>query len=291
MGKIHEKVLEGRSMSFEFFPPKTDEAQRVLIDTLRDLEQLKPSFVSVTYGAGGTTRDRTHDLIVGLMRTTHMAPMAHLTCAGHTRLDLAEILVRYARAGLKNLLALGGDPPKELDVPEGDLRYAEQLVELAHAIGDFSIGIAAHPEGHPASPDLATDRKHLARKLALADFAVTQFFFDVDHYLSMVNELSDLGVDKPVIPGVMPIINVAGIAKMSQMSGATMPARLMVRLEKAERLGGQAEVYKVGVEAATELSQELLDAGAPGLHFYTMNRSGATLEIFKNLATEDLIVV
>jgi methylenetetrahydrofolate reductase (NADPH) len=261
MGKIHEKVLEGRTMSFEFFPPKTDEAQRVLIDTLRDLEQLKPSFVSVTYGAGGTTRDRTHDLIVGLMRTTHMAPMAHLTCAGHTRLDLAEILVRYARAGLKNLLALGGDPPKELGVPEGDLRYAEQLVELAHAIGDFSIGIAAHPEGHPASPDLATDRK------------------------------SDLGVDKPVIPGVMPIINVAGIAKMSQMSGATMPARLMVRLEKAERLGGQAEVYKVGVEAATELSQELLDAGAPGLHFYTMNRSGATLEIFKNLATDDLIVV
>jgi methylenetetrahydrofolate reductase (NADPH) len=291
MGKIHETVREGRTMSFEFFPPKTDEAQKVLIDTLRDLEQLKPSFVSVTYGAGGATRDRTHDLVVGLMRTTHMAPMAHLTCAGHSRLDLAEILVRYARAGLANLLALGGDPPKEVGVPEGELRYAYELIELARAIGDFSIGVAAHPEKHPASPDLATDRRHLATKLKMADFAVTNLFFDIDHYLGMVNDLADMGVDKPVLPGIMPIINLAGVAKMTQMTGATIPARLMVRLEKAERLGGPEEVKKVGIEAATELSQELLDAGAPGLHFYTMNRSGATLEIFKNLEMNDRVLV
>ncbi len=283
MARIHDLLDKGHTFSFEFFPPKTEEAQATLVATLRELESLNPSFVSVTYGAGGSTRERTHDLVVGILRTTHMTPMAHLTCAGHSRLDLAEILVRYARAGIDNVLSLGGDPPQGLELGPSELNHASDLVELARAICPFSLGVAAHPEGHPSSRSLVADRAHLAMKLALADFAVTQFFFSADHYQSLVNDLADLGVTKPVIPGIMPITNVASVARMAHMSGASIPTELLARLEAADESGGATEVRKVGVEAATELSQQLLDAGAPGLHFYTMNRSGATLDIYANL--------
>lgn len=283
MARIAELLATGPTVSFEFFPPKTEEAQQVLVSTLRELEPLKPSFVSVTYGAGGATRDRTHDIVVGLLRTTSMTPMAHLTCAAHSRLDLAEILVRYGRAGVENLLLLGGDAPKDGEDTARQLRFAEDLVDLARSISDFSIGVAAHPEVHPRSPNRVADRAKLAQKLAKSDFAVTQFFFRADDYFTLVEELSALGVDKPVIPGVMPVTNLPSIARMAEMSGATMPDDLMQRLREADDRGGADAVREVGVDAATELSRALLAGGAPGLHFYTMNRSGATLEIYERL--------
>ncbi len=283
MAKIAELLKAGRTFSFEFFPPKTDETQAQLVQTLLELAPLRPSFVSVTYGAGGTTRERTHDLVVSMLRITAMTPMAHLTCAAHSRLDLAEILVRYARAGMENILALGGDPPKDDSLPPAELDFADELVELARSIGGFSLGVAAHPEGHPRSPDLATDRRRLADKLRRADFAITQFFFDADPYLSMLEDLSRHGVDKPVIPGIMPVTNLASVGRMAAMSGTTMPRRLFDELEKAEASGGPDAVREVGIAQATQLCEDLLAAGAPGLHFYTLNRSNASREIAANL--------
>ena len=286
MARIADLLKAGRTYSFEFFPPKTDDAQRNLVQTLRELEALRPSFVSVTYGAGGSTRERTHDLVVGLARTTELTAMAHLTCAAHSRLDLAEIIVRYARAGMTNLLALGGDPPADVDVSNTELQTAIELVELARAVSPtLSIGVAAHPEGHPRSSSRASDRKFLADKLVAADFAITQFFYRADDYLSLVNDLADLGVTKPVIPGIMPITNLASVARMAQMSGATVPSDIVDQLQRAESNGGPAEVHRVGVALATQLCSDLLSEGAPGLHFYTMNKSTATREIHAQLPT------
>jgi len=276
------KVLAGRrSFSFEFFPPKSEEAQIALELTLQELEVLDPSFVSVTYGAGGSTRERTHDLVVSINRNTSMTAMAHLTCAAHTRAELADVVARYREAGVENILALGGDPPANLDLPEGELKYASELVELVQSEGPFTVGVAAHPELHPSSPDRGSDRDHLASKLRLADFAITQFFFRAQDYVRMVDELSERGVDKPVIPGIMPVTNLSSVQRMAQLSGAAVPPEVV---ERVEAVAGDAEaVRRVGVEIASELCQELLDAGAPGLHFYTLNRSTATREIYANL--------
>jgi methylenetetrahydrofolate reductase (NADPH) len=276
------KVLDaGPSYSFEFFPPKTEEAQLALELTLQELELLQPSFVSVTYGAGGATRERTHDLVVSINRTTSMTAMAHLTCAAHTRAELIDIVGRYRDAGVENILALGGDPPAGLDLPEGDLHYASELVELVQSAGAFTVGVAAHPELHPKSPDRASDRDHLAAKLRLADFAITQFFFRANDYLRMVDELRERGVHKPVIPGIMPITNLSSVQRMAQLSGAAVPQEVVARVEA---VADDAEAVRaVGVEMASELCRELLDGGAPGLHFYTLNRSTATREIYANL--------
>lgn len=283
VAKIADLLAEGRTYSFEFFPPKTVEARATLVHTLRELQRFEPSFVSITYGAGGSTRDLTHDLVVGLAATTAMTPMAHLTCAAHSRLDLAEIVVRYARAGIENLLALAGDPSQDPDAPATELHHAIELVELVRAVAPLSIGVAAHPEGHPRSTDLATDRRHLADKLRVADFAITQFFFDADHYFRMVEDLASLGVHKPVLPGVMPVQQISAISRMAAMSGATIPDALLARLHDAEARGGADAVRAVGIEHATELCRTLLDGGAPGLHLYTLNRSTATQEIYANL--------
>jgi methylenetetrahydrofolate reductase (NADPH) len=207
--------------------------------------------------------------------------MAHLTCVGHRRVELAGILERYRRDGVQNLLALRGDPPAGTHVDRGELRHAVELVELARSLGPFSIGVAAHPEGHPQAPDRATDRRHLAAKLDRADFAITQFFFRRQDYLSLVDDLAALGVDKPVIPGIMPVTNVAQIERFAALSGALVPAPLRDRLHAAAH--DPAEVRRIGVAAATELCAELLAAGAPGLHFYTLNRSTATRQIWAAL--------
>jgi methylenetetrahydrofolate reductase (NADPH) len=280
VARIADLLAAGRTFSFEFFPPKTPEAEDVLRTTLTELAPLGPSFVSVTYGAGGSTRERTHDLVVGILTDGVMTPMAHLTCAAHTRAELAEILGRYRDAGVENILALGGDPPAGLDLPPGELRYAEELVALAHDTGAFSVGVAAHPELHPSSPDEASDRDRTAAKLAAADFAITQFFFEAEHYLRLVDDLAARGVDKPVIPGIMPVTNVGQVQRMAAMSGAAFPAWLAERLEEAD---DPAEVRRVGIAIATELCAGLLEAGAPGLHFYTLNRSTATREIYAGL--------
>ena len=281
MARIDELLAQGRCFSFEFFPPRTPEAEAALTQALAELEPLRPSFVSVTYGAGGSTRERTHTLVVEILRTTSMTPMAHLTCAGHTRAELHGILTRYRAEGVENLLALGGDPPLDSNLPPGDFRNAIELVELAFEVGGFAIGVAAHPEVHPRSVDRETDRRHLAAKLRRADFAVTQFFFRAEDYLGLVDDLARLGVHKPVVPGIMPVTNVSQVKRFAELSGTAVPTEL------AERLHAVAdqpdEVRRIGVETATQLCADLLDAGAPGLHFYTLNRSTATREIYANL--------
>jgi methylenetetrahydrofolate reductase (NADPH) len=281
MARITELLARGRTFSFEFFPPKTDAAQLSLGRTIAELETLHPSFVSVTYGAGGSTRERTRDLVTWMRRETSISPMAHLTCVGHTRSDIEEILQAYTDAGVENILALGGDPPTDpADVRPSDYGFASDLVNELRAAGQFSIGVAAHPEVHPRSTSRSDDRKFLAEKMRTADFAITQFFFDVEHYVRLVEELAALGIDKPIIPGIMPVTNKSQVLRMAEMSGAAFPQDLAQRLSKVE---DPEEVRSIGVEAATELCAQLLDAGAPGLHFYTLNRSSATREIYANL--------
>jgi methylenetetrahydrofolate reductase (NADPH) len=279
MAKIVDLLAAGRTFSFEFFPPKTDAEQATLVKTLYELQPLEPSFVSVTYRGGRSSRERTHDLVAGMLRTTTLTPMAHLICVAHTRLELAEILVDFRKTGVENLMALGGDPPTDADATEGELAHAIELVELARAIGGFSIGVAAHPAGHPRSPDLESDRDHLVRKMELADFAVTQFFFELDEYLLLIDQLSARGMEKPVVPGIMPITNLASIPRMAQM-GAAVPPWMVDRLEASASDEG---VRQAGIEIATELCEKLLAEGAPGLHFYTLNRSLATREIYHSL--------
>jgi methylenetetrahydrofolate reductase (NADPH) len=279
MARIADLLTTGRTFSFEFFPPKSDAEHARLVETLLDLQPLRPSFVSVTYRGGRSSRQRTHDLVVGMLRTTSLTPMAHLICVAHTRLELAEILVDFRKAGVENLMALGGDPPTDPDATEGELGYAVQLVELARAIGGFSIGVAAHPAGHPRSPDMRADRDRLAEKLRLADFAVTQFFFRVEEYLALVDDLAARGISTPVVPGIMPVTALSSIGRMAEM-GAAVPADMAARLQGA---GDAESVRRMGTEMATDLCQQLLDKGAPGLHFYTLNSSRVTREIYANL--------
>ena len=280
MARIADLLAAGRTFSFGFFPPKTDGAQLSLGRAIGELEPLAPSFVSVTYGAGGSTRQRTHAVVSWMRKETTLTPMAHLTCQGHVRAEIREILNDYAADGVENILALGGDVPTDGEPAPSDYTYASDLLEDVVADGRFSVGIAAHPELHPRSPDRATDRKFLAAKLSRADFAITQFFFDLDVYVQMVNELADLGVTKPILPGIMPVTNKSQIRRMAELSGAAFPAWLAERLDRTD---DAEEIRRIGVDAATELCQGLLDAGAPGLHFYTMNRSTATSEIYANL--------
>ncbi|HZU74635.1 MAG TPA: methylenetetrahydrofolate reductase [Acidimicrobiales bacterium] len=280
MTRIADLLAAGRTFSFEFFPPKNDAEQAVLVRTIRELEPLEPAFVSVTYRGGAESRRRTIELVSSLLRTTTLTPMAHLICVAHSRLELAEILVELRRAGVENLMALGGDPPADPAAGAGELAHADELVGLARAIGGFSIGVAAHPAGHPRSPDLVSDRRFLAAKLELADFAVTQFFFRPEEYLGLVDEVAALGIDKPIVPGIMPVTSLSSIGRMATM-GAAVPPDMVARLEAA---GPDREsVRRAGVEMATELCEALLRSGAPGLHFYTLNRSSATREIHAGL--------
>jgi methylenetetrahydrofolate reductase (NADPH) len=281
MARIGDLLAAGRTFSFEFSPPRTAQGSLSLGRTIAELEPLGPSFVSVTYGAGGSTREFTRDTVLWVRRETNIPPMAHLTCVGHTRAEIADIIGTYAQAGVENVLALAGDPPKDAaDARPSDYRYAIELIEHVRSIADMSVGVAAHPEVHPRSPSREADRTRLAEKLRAADFAVTQFFFEAEHYHRMVDELSALGVDKPVIPGIMPVTNIGQVERMAEMSGAAFPQWLRERLESGAT---PEDVRRIGVEAATELCAELLAAGVPGLHFYTMNKSTATREIYAQL--------
>lgn len=286
MARIADMLARGRTYSFEFFPPKSEEAHENLVQVIAELEPLEPSFVSVTYGAGGTTRQRTQELVSWIRRETTITPMAHLTCQGHRRSEIASILDDYSRDGIENILALGGDPPKDAtdEVPPSDYRYASELLDDVLVGHRFSVGVAAHPEVHPRSPDRVSDRRFLAAKLSRADFAITQFFFDVEVYVRLCEELHDLGVTKPVVPGIMPVTNKSQIVTMARMSGAAFPTWLADRLDGVD---DPDDVRRIGVDAATALSRDLLDAGAPGLHFYTLNRSTATREIYANLGLLD----
>jgi methylenetetrahydrofolate reductase (NADPH) len=283
--KIKDLLAAGPTLSFEFFPPKTDEAQRQLEKTVHELAPLQPSFVSVTYGAGGSTRERTRDIVVQLNSEQRFPAMAHLTCSGHVRGQITDLLDEYAESGVRNILALAGDPPADGTDPGGDFRYATDLIEVVRAHpGDFSIGVAAHPELHPRSAgDRDADRRYLAAKLALADFAITQFFFEFDDYLRMVDELAVLGSSTPVLPGIMPpgAGPLSGLKRMAGMNGSVIPPSLLGRLEAA---GDDADALRsIGVDVATDLCRRLLDAGAPGVHLYALNRSTSVLRIVDRL--------
>jgi methylenetetrahydrofolate reductase (NADPH) len=279
--RVDELLARGRTLSFEFFPPKTDEAQVQLNETISELTPLHPNFFSVTYGAQGGERTRTRDVVVAMAQSGSVPPVAHLTCVGHTREEINALLAEYKAAGVKNILALGGDIPADpTQLGPSDFRYAQDLVEYVRANFDICIGVAAHPEVHPRSVSRESDRQHLADKLRLADFAMTQFFFDVDHYRRLIDELGALGVHKPVLPGVMPVTNKGQIARMAQMSGSELPQWLTDRLAPLE---SPTDIRKAGVEIATQLCAELMAAGAPGLHIYTLNRSVAAHEIAVNL--------
>ena len=281
MTRISDTLAEGLTLSFEFFPPKTDEGLKNLHAALHELEALDPSFVSVTYGAGGTTRDLTHDLVVQIDQERAYPAMPHLTCIGHTRAELVELLEDYRAAGIQNILALAGDPPADGSPATGDFSYASQLIQLVRETGDFAVAVAAFPELHPRSPDRATDRRHLADKLTMADFGITQFFFDVADYVRMIDELAELGCDTPVLPGVLPVINPASAKRFAAMNGARFPDELDARLAACE--GDDDRIMDIAVEVATQQCLELLDAGAPGIHLYALNRSEAAKRILAEI--------
>lgn len=274
------------SISFEFFPPKTDEAETQLWETIRRLEKTRPSFVSVTYGAGGSTRDRTVRVTERIARETTLTPLAHLTCVGHSVSELRSVIGSFSGAGIRNLLALRGDP---LGGPDAEwvrhaegLDHAEELVELVRTLGAFTVGVAAFPDQHPESADLDADADVLVRKAdAGAEYAITQFFFTTEAYLTLRDRVAARGRDLPIIPGLMPVTNVKQLARMTQLSGQPVPACVTARLEAVG--DDPVAVREVGVEITTELARQLLAEGAPGIHFITMNRSPATLQVWDNL--------
>jgi methylenetetrahydrofolate reductase (NADPH) len=287
---MSERKVMARTYSFEFFPPKDSAGEDRLWAAMAGLESLSPDFISVTYGAGGSTRERTIRITEEITSRTHIPTVAHLTCVGSTKEELSEILGHYRDAGIKSILALRGDPAGGPTAPwistHGGFTHSDELVALAAATGDFTIGVAAFPDGHPASQgNLAQDIDVLLHKEELgATFATTQFFFEVAKWQSLVEKLVARGSTMPIIPGILPVTNVKQLERMAELSGTPIPLSIRERFAKVE--GDPASVKSLGIEIATMMCRELLDAGAPGLHFYTMNSSTASREIYTNLGIE-----
>jgi methylenetetrahydrofolate reductase (NADPH) len=283
-------AIRATKYSFEFFPPKDQAGEERLWAAMSALEPIAPDFISVTYGAGGSTRDRTIRITSEITERTSIPTVAHLTCVGSTRGELIEILQKYKEAGINSILALRGDPtggPSAPWVPTvGGFSHADQLVELAMEVSGFEVGVAAFPDGHPASKgDLAKDVEVLIRKESLgATFATTQFFFEAKSYQRLVEALAARGSSLPIIPGILPVTNVKQLVRMSELSGTEIPAKILERFSAIE--ADQEAVQKLGIEIATDLCEQLLELGVPGLHFYTMNTSSATLEIYRKLVSK-----
>lgn len=274
------------TFSFEFFPPKTPEDYRLLWTTIRELESLRPDFVSVTYGAGGATRDRTIEITERIATDTTLLPVAHLTAVGHSVAEIRAIVGRLADAGISNVLALRGDPPGDpmgewVSHPEG-LSYAGDLVSLLRSHGDFTVGVAAFPYKHPRSESIEQDTLRFVEKCRRgADYAITQMFFEPEPYLRLRDRVAAAGCDVPIIAGLMPVTNMGTINRSEQFSGAPFPAELGARF--AEIADDPKAVRELGVEEASKLAHRLISEGVPGIHFYTLNRSRATREVWANL--------
>lgn len=283
------------SLSFEFFPPRTAASWEDLYQAIRELEPLQPTFVSVTYGAGGGTRELTHDLVVRIKQTTSIPPIPHLTCVGHREHEVTEILERYAAAGVSNILALRGDPPKDqpgYDWSESDFRHAADLVRFIRKFNDagshpdprgFGIGVAGFPEGHPATPNRVDELDFMKAKVdAGADYICTQLFFDNHDFLDYRDRCELAGIRVPMIAGVMPVTSLSGMKRMAELAaGARYPAKLMRALDRAK--SNPEAVERVGIHYAAEQCAGLLNAGVDGIHFYTLNKSHATREIYHSL--------
>jgi methylenetetrahydrofolate reductase (NADPH) len=283
------------TFSFEFFPPKTDEASEALFKTIASLQELQPSFVSVTYGAGGSTRDRTHDLVVRIEKETELTAVSHLTCVCHNLDEMTAILDRYAQSGIKNVLALSGDPPRtkpDHDRAKDAFRYAEQLVRFIKSRTNapdrrgFGIGVAGFPEGHPGCPNRVKEMDFLKAKVdAGADYICTQLFFDNRDFYDFRERCELAGIKVPIVAGIMPIATKKGMESMAEMAaGARYPAKL---LRAVSRCADDDAVGRVGVSWATEQCADLLHNGVRGIHFYTLNRSDATRQIYRNLGVSD----
>lgn len=264
------------TVSFEYFPPASVAATDALLREIDLLDQLDPAFVSVTYGAGGSTRTRTASLVCGLADTKPYPVMPHLTAIGHTYADVKELADAYYDAGVENVLTLAGDPPADGSPIEGDFRYASELIDAVRGQHDFAIGVAAFPETHPRSSSRKMDRVHLADKLENADFAITQFFFDVDDYCRLVAELAVLGCSKPILPGVIPVTNPESVRRFAAMNGAKVDEALFGRLESAKT---EAERVDIAVEQCALMVDKLLDVGVPGIHFYTLNKANPVMRV------------
>ena len=282
--RISDVLRSGRPcFSFEFFPPKTDEGARTLFATIEALRPLDPAFVSLTYGAGGSTRTRTVDLAKRIQSEIGLTVMSHITCAGSTREELVAIFRDLGQAGVENVLALRGDAPKDGSAPTGDLHYATDLVGLLRDEFDFSIGGACYPEVHPEAADAATDLVHLAEKVARgAEFLVSQLFFDNERYFAFVERARAAGISVPIVPGIMPITDYRQIERFTAMCGATIPSSLRAALE--DRVDEPEAVAELGVAYATLQCVDLLERGVPGIHFYTLNKSPATRAVVSAIA-------
>jgi methylenetetrahydrofolate reductase (NADPH) len=282
--KIADLLAAGPTFSVEFPAPKSPGMLRQLEKAVRELEAVRPDFCSVTYGAGGSTKDGTLDAVLYVHHETDLVVMPHLTCAGQTRADVLALVERYRDEGIENLLALAGDPP--LDGQQvGDFRFAVELIDLAREHADFTIGVSAFPEVHPNSPSREEDRRRLVEKLGKAEFGITQFFWTADHYLRMRDELDALGCTTPVIPSLFPIGNIEVARRITGMNGAEWPTWLDDRL--AAVADDPDGIRRVGIEVATEIGERLLTEDPPGLHLYTLNRAEAVLEIWDNLGLDD----
>lgn len=281
MTTIRDLLDRGPTLSFEFFPPKTHEAQSKLRATIDLLEKAEPDFVSVTYGAGGTTRATTRDTVLDLVEHRAFPAMPHLTCVGHSYAEVLDLIDDYQAHGVHNMLALAGDPPEDGSPNPGDFRYAIELVEMLRESSDMCVGVAAFPELHPRSESRSSDRARLAEKLTAADFGITQFFFDCDDYFRMVDELAALGCDTPVLPGVIPVVNPVSVRRFAGMNGSAIDTALWERLEATSDADERLEI---AVDAAVAQIDRLLDGGAPGVHLYTLNQADATVRICERIA-------